>query len=239
MLSCIVVYNNTDYQLYTKASDGAWTYETLDLAATGNMIDTDSDPLADDLTQTSDEENKADQTGSTTESSHALPTFSYTGDDVILQTICSYMMTCNDFSSYYSSETSVYIPAPVIFDTIPEGNDLMVFCNLWSFNYYQNGNTLECESGGEAPARLRLHPNADAPGGYEVIEYLKTGDGSEYAKGIQEFCKGYPGMERKYYEGDGSTPKEISTTLIRMYVQDNDLDIKYYKDYGWDPIPVD
>ena len=31
---------------------------------------------------------------------------------------------------------------------------------------------------------------------------------------------------------------DIRTKLIRMYVQDNALDIRYYKDYGWDPVSV-
>ena len=180
-----------------------------------------------------------DQTGNTTKTSGALPSFSYTGNDAVLATICAYMTESDESQGYYrSSEASVYIPAPVIYDTIPEGEDLVVFCNLWSFIYYRNGNTLECESGGESPARLRLHPNADAPGGYEITEDIRTGDGTDYAKGIEEFCSGYPGMSDKYFYSEESPEKEIRTALLRMYVQDNDLDIKYYKDYGWDPVPV-
>ena len=48
-------------------------------------------------------------------------------------------------------------------------------------------------------------------------------------------------MADKYFNYDESTidtRESIRTTLIRMYVQDNDLNIKYYKDYGWDPVPV-
>ena len=71
-----------------------------------------------------------------------------------------------------------------------------------------------------------------------MIEDLRTGDGSEYVKGIKEFCKGYPGMARKYFDYEGKEREEARTALIRMYVKDNDLDIKYYKDYGWDPVPV-
>lgn len=166
MLSCLVVYSQTDYELYTKQADGTLTCETLNLTVTENN---DSDPAVDHSGQTMDGQTSGDQTGSTTETSGALPTFSYTGDNAVLATICAYMMESDESQGYYrSSEASVYIPAPVIFDTIPEGNDLMVFCNLWSFIYYRNGNTLECDSGGESPARLRLHPDADAPGGYQV-----------------------------------------------------------------------
>lgn len=239
MLSCLVVYRNTDYELYTKKEDGTLLCEKLDLTVTANN---DSDLSGDHSGQTTDGQTSGDQTVGTTETFGALPTFSYTGDDAVLATVCAYMMESDEGQGYYrSSEASVYIPAPVIYDSVSVGEDLLVFCNLWSYCYYQNGNTLECESGGESPARLRLHPDADAPGGYRVIEDIRTGDGADYYEGIKEFCKGYPGMADKYFNYDESsvdTRESIRTSLIRMYVQDNDLNIKYYKDYGWDPVPV-
>lgn len=239
MLSCLVVYGNTDYELYTKKEDGTLLCEKLDLTVTANN---DSDLSGNHSGQTTDGQTSGDQTVGTTETSGALPTFSYTGDDAVLATVCAYMMESDEGQGYYrSSEASVYIPAPVIYDSVSVGEDLLVFCNLWSYCYYQNGNTLECESGGESPARLRLHPDADAPGGYRVIEDIRTGDGADYYEGIKEFCKGYPGMADKYFNYDESsvdTRELIRTSLIRMYVQDNDLNIKYYKDYGWDPVPV-
>lgn len=239
MLSCLVAYGNSDYELYTKNADGTLTCEKLDLTVKVNADNNDANHSNDHSDQTIDGQISGDQSGSTAETSDALPAFSYTGDDAVLATICAYMMESDEGQGYYrSSEASVYIPAPVIYDVKQKDDDLMVFCNLWSFIYYRNGNTLECESGGEAPARLRLHPDSNAPGGYQVIEDLRTGDGSEYAKGIKEFCKGYPGMARKYFNYEGTEREDSRTALIHMYVQDNGLDIKYYKDYGWDPVPV-
>lgn len=247
MLSCLVVYDNTDYELHTSQPDGTLTCEKLDLTIVSNVNDNDpshstghSEQTIDG--QTADGQPHEDPTCNTTETSALLPAFSYTGDDAVLETICAYMMESDEGQGYYrSSEASVYIPAPVIYDVIQKDDDLMVFCNLWSYVYYRSGNTLECESGGESPARLRLHPDVDAPGGYQVIEDIRTGDGSDYYEGIKTFCKGYPGMAEKYFDYDDptiDTRESIRTTLIRMYVQDNDLDIKYYKDYGWDPVPV-
>lgn len=239
MLSCLVVYGQIDYELFTKQADGTLTCEKLDLTVTENN---DSDLSNGNSEQTTDGQNGDGQIDNASQIENALPVFSYTGDDAVLATICAYMMESDESQGYYrSSEASVYIPAPVTFDIKQKDDDLIVFCNLWSFIYYRNGNTLECESGGESPARLRLHPDADAPGGYEVIEDLRTGDGADYYEGIKEFCKGYPGIADKYFNYDESTidtRESIRTTLIRMYVQDNDLDIKYYKDYGWDPVPV-
>lgn len=230
MLSCLLVYDNSDYELYTKNSDGTLDLQKLNL----NFITNNSN----DTTKTND----TSPDGSQNARSDILPTFSYTGEDNVLKAVCDYMMASGEADDYYHRpDASVYIPAPVIYGIKHKDNDLIVFCNLHGYYYYKNGNTLECESGGEAPARLRLHPDADAPGDYEVTEDLRTGDGSEYEKGIQEFCKDYPGMEKKYFSYDQSATSEresIRTTLIRMYVQNNDLDIKYYKDYGWDPVPI-
>ena len=239
MLSCLVVYGNTDYELYTMHADGTLTCETLDLTVKTNEDGNDPNHSTGNSAQTTDGQDNNGQTDDSSHTENTLPVFSYTGDDAVLATICAYMMESDESQGYYrSSEASVYIPAPVIYGVKQKDDDLMVFCNLWNFVYYQNGNTLECESGGESPARLRLHPDADAPGGYQVIEDLRTGDGSEYDKGIKEFCKGYPGMARKYFDYEETDREEARTALIRMYVKNNDLDIKYYKDYGWDPVPV-
>ncbi|MCI5826903.1 MAG: sigma-70 family RNA polymerase sigma factor [Lachnospiraceae bacterium] len=247
MLSCLVVYENSDYELYTKHEDGTLTCEKLELTVRTSTDDNNPSHSSGYSEQTSDAQTtdgqlNGDAAGNTTKTSALLPNFSYTGDDPVLATICTYMMESDESQGYYrSSEASVYIPAPVIYDSVSVGEDLIVFCNLWSYCYYRNGNTLECESGGESPARLRLHPDADAPGGYEVIEDIRTGDGSDYYEGIKDFCKDYPGMADKYFNYDESTidtRESIRTTLIRMYVQDNGLNIKYYKDYGWDPVPV-
>lgn len=222
LLSCLVVYGKTDYELYTKYADGSLSSEKLDLTVT---TDENSAPAASDTETATDPD--------------TLPPFTYTGDDKVLATICAYMTASEAAQSYYSSsEDSVRIPAPLILGIKHKGDDLIVFCNLWSDIYYRNGNTLQSDGGGESPARLRLHPDADAPGGYQVIEDLRTGDGSEYEKGIKAFCKGYPGMKRKYFRDNESKREEIRTELVRMYVRDNGLDIKYYKDYGWDPVPL-
>ena len=231
MLSCLLVYDDSDYELYTKKSDGSFISQKLNL----NFITSNSDDAT--------EETDTDSDDSEDTKANMLPAFSYTGEDDVLKAVCAYIMASGEADDYYHRpDASVYIPAPVIYGIRHKDDDLIVFCNLHGYYYFKNGNTLECESGGESPARLRLHPNTSAPGGYEVIEDLRTGDGSEYEKGIKEFCKGYPGMAKKYFSYDQSAMdarESIRTALIRMYVQNNNLDIKYYKDYGWDPIPVD
>ena len=159
-----------------------------------------------------------------------LPTFAYTGNDKIMKTLCDYMCS-QDYG--YSGE--VYIPAPVVYKTVEEDDCVVVFANLWSFTYNPNGNTLDCEGGGEQPSRLKL--KLDKKGGYTVQEHLEAGDGAEYQKDIEAFCNGYPVSVSKFTE-EGKNYEKIRKELVKMYVDDHGLDFKYYKDYGWDPVSL-
>ena len=162
-----------------------------------------------------------------------LPAFEYTGEDTILKTICDYM--CSEDQGY-DTEDAVYIPAPVIYATVTKGDEVTVFANLWSYVYKQNGNALDCEAGGEQPSRLKL--KSDGNGGYTITEHLTAGDGEEYVKDIEEFCKEYQVSPEKFIQA-GRDDDKIRKELVKMYVDNNNLDIKYIKDYGWDPIPLD
>lgn len=225
ILSCLVVDGESNYELYSKQPDGTIISDKLNMTVIGTPAAADSDAdTSDDAAQAADP--------------NRLPAFSYSGDDAIMATLCEYLNQLDARNMYAHEANSVYIPTPVIYGTEKSSDDIYVFCDLWSYWYYRNGNTLECESGGSAPARLLLHPDSNAASGYEVIEDLRTGDGSEYAAGIEKFCEGFPGMADRYFHSEKSDTDDIRTELIRMYVQDNDLDIKYYKDYGWDPVLV-
>ena len=205
-ISCLVVHTDGTYELYTAGTD-----DTTDVQTETLNVET--------------------TTGSA--SSSELPKFTYSGDDAILKTLCSYMY--EQYSSLYLSDGAVYIPAPVVCKTYTDGDEVTVFANLWSFTYQKNGNTLDCESGGEQPSRLTL--KSDGNGGYTVIEQLSAGDGEEYDSDIQAFCEGYS-ISASDFVSEGQDYDTIRKELIKMYVDDNNLDIKYYKDYGWDPVEL-
>lgn len=162
-----------------------------------------------------------------------LPAFTYTGENTILKTICDDMCSTDQG---YDTEDAVYIPAPVIYATVTRGDEITVFANLWSFVYKQNGNTLNCEAGGSQPSRLKL--KTDGSSGYTIEEQLTAGDGEDYAKDIRSFCKGYQVSAEKFMQS-GQDYEKIRRELVKMYVDNNGLDIRYIKDYGWDPIPLD
>lgn len=205
-IGCLLTYDDGTYKLYTYAVDDPTDVKTEIL----NLN------VSEDATQQKE-----------------LPAFEYTGNDTIIKTICEDMCSTDQG---YDTEDAVYIPAPVIYATVTKGDEITVFANLWSFVYKQNGNTLDCEAGGEQPSRLKL--KSDGNGGYTIEEHLTTGDGEDYDKDIQAFCKGYDVSPEKFMQS-GHDYEAIRKELVRMYVDNNRLDIKYIKDFGWDPIPLD
>lgn len=238
MLSCLVANKDSIYQLYTKLPDGSFVSEPLNLVVVVDHASSDSVLENTGRTDQSDGERRTPQTPEQKEP-ETLPEFVYSGDDPVMETLCAYLKEVEENEKFGSlSEDNVYIPAPLIFDTVEEGDDLVVFCNLWSYVFYRNGNMLVCESGGEAPARLRLVKNEKKPGGYDVVEDIRGGEGSEYETEIKKFCKGYPGMEKKYFS-EKYDHNDAQKDMVSMYVRDNNLSVKFLKHSGWDPVPLD
>lgn len=171
-----------------------------------------------------------------------LPEFVYTGGDPALKPICDYMVQ-QGTENYYLPDGSVCIPAFVIYDKIERDGSLYVFGNFWIHNYYQNGNTLEEISGGAYPARFELKQNNPEVHGrtYEILEITVAGDGPDYDRDIRKFTEGFDGVYQKYFgdwEKTQTAYQETRKEYIRMYEEQNHLGIKYYKDYGWEPVAI-
>ena len=66
----------------------------------------------------------------------------------------------------------------------------------------------------------------------------ETGDGAMYDEGIRAFTEGYPEVYEMYVSGDPNACDAAQREFVSMYVKDNNLDIKYMKNYGWDPVPL-
>lgn len=163
-----------------------------------------------------------------------LPEFQYSGDDAVLAALCR--LTLEEESDKYApDEDSVFIPAPYVLHSLQDGDDLVVFWTMQIYGYYRNGNTLCDNAGGINAAIARLTP--DKAGGYTVTEYRQAGVGADNEADIRAWCGEY-GLSGNIYQSEKADRQNIRTELIRMYVEDNSLDIKFYKDYGWDPVPL-
>jgi RNA polymerase sigma factor (sigma-70 family) len=163
-----------------------------------------------------------------------LPKFVYTGEDKAIQAICEYLAETEEEED---DENSVWIPSFVIFKEAKAKGEYLVFGNFWSDSYKLTGNILESTSGGEMPACFHLIKDGE---GYQVASVEQAGDGTNYAKDIKNFTKGYWGLYRKYmdYEAIQEARDKAQKEYLQMYVRDNQLDVKYFKEFGWDPVEI-
>jgi hypothetical protein len=54
---------------------------------------------------------------------------------------------------------------------------------------------------------------------------------------VKAFTKGYPGVYLKMMSSNISREDALKEYL-QMYVESHQLDIQYYKEYGWDPVEI-
>lgn len=160
-----------------------------------------------------------------------VPPFTYSGENKAIKAICDYMFV-TDWKN--AEEGVIYIPGFVIFKEVEENGEYLVFGNFWYYGYQLNGNMLESTCGGEMPACFHLIESED---GYSVVSVDQAGDGTDYMADIEEFTKNYEGLADMYSHNDENRTKGM-LEYARMYVTDNELDVKYIKEFGWDPIPL-
>ena len=106
----------------------------------------------------------------------------------------------------------------------------------FSYGYVRNGNMLEQTSGGSMPACFHLKKTED--GNYVVVSVDRARDGSYYGDDVKEFCKGYFGLATKVMSSDTEERRAAASEYAAMYVVQNNLDIEYIKEYGWDPYKI-
>lgn len=162
-----------------------------------------------------------------------LPEFSYTGGNPAIAAIWEYRK--EEALNSYGFEDQIVLPGYIIYKEVQTDEELLVFGNFYEYGYQQMGNVLESTSGGEMPACFHLK---ETPEGYEVVSVEVAGDGAEYDGKIREFTQDYPEVYELFFSGDPNVCDDAQKEYVSMYVKDNNLDIKYMKNYGWDPIPL-
>lgn len=160
-----------------------------------------------------------------------LPEYTYTGDDAAVGIICESL--AKDEQGWYG-DGGVIIPAPVVYGQEKDGDELLVYGNFWVDRYIKQGNTLISVSGGAMPACYHLKQTGKE---YMIVSVDMAEDGEGYADSIKEFTKGHSEYYDKFMSSEGQD-ENIRKEMIKAYCDANDLGIKYYKDYGWDPVEL-
>ncbi len=162
-----------------------------------------------------------------------LPMFEYTGDDKAIAAICDWFY---EDALRHAERGQIWIPGFIIRHEEDKNGEHLVFGNFWNYGYKKNGSMMEQVSGGEWPSCFHMKELAD--GSYQMVSVDRARDGSLYAKDIKEFCKGYFGLASKIMKNDTEERRAAAKEYVAMYVEQNNLDIEYIKEYGWDPYEI-
>ena len=162
--------------------------------------------------------------------------FYYTGDEEYLKSITNYMINQNHFST----KNAIDIPSPnIIKYDDSDLNDIKVYGDFWIYGYVLVGDTFNNVHGGSFPGCMHLE---NKNGKFNVISFDVAEDGSNFDESIKKICNNEEELYNKMFEAMDSTTDEsinIRKEYIKMYRDEYNLDIKYYKDYGWRRVSID
>jgi hypothetical protein len=161
-----------------------------------------------------------------------LPDYEYPGPESFFTELYDYV---EDFNKDYD-EADVSIPCVRIIEMDESDNsDIKVFGEFDIYNYNLDGDTLSCVSGGNYPGLI--HVAMDDEGDYEVTGFEVVLDGNQFDASAKEiFGDKYDAFIKMNSNQDDR--EKVRAQIISNYVFANNLDIKYYQDYGWDKVEL-
>jgi len=166
-------------------------------------------------------------------SASALPAYKYPGTEEMYAEITDYLIkTCGS----HFEKAGVCIPyfEKVAVDDSNK-DDIIFYGSFWVDNFDQKGDTLECVSGGHFPGAIHLKK---LDKGYDVSKMDSVEDGSNFDPSAKKiYGKYYDDFMKIYSDNDAN--QKVRKQFISDYVKANNLDIKAYKDYGWDPVSLE
>ncbi len=225
------------------SKDGSGLYETaivrdymegiLSFELTGHNSGDDAIdiPVSDNLAMIIDSLEFLDYEG-TAVNSDKIPAYEYPGPELFYSVLYKYMT--DELGKGYP-KSDVCIPCPIIVKVDEsDKDDIRVYGDFWVFNYDLSGDTLENTSGGSYPGCIHVKLTDE---GYEVVSMDVTEDGSGYSESAKKIFGEYYDDFSKL-NSDEKEREKIRAQIIANYVYDNNLDIKAYKDFGWDPVSL-
>lgn len=182
-----------------------------------------------------------DSGGTKSNKAGELPAYHYQGNDLMEEALvkCFY----DDWSRYQgqyvngrkvyndpvSDRTDLILPLIDIVGVKKGKKYTKVYGTFRRGEYSLSGNTLyeAGEGGGIGAAYLKKTKN-----GYQVKKILHPRDGGFYKQDLLKFCEGDNELVSRIQDNDLS---RIAVKTLKEYVKQNNLDIRYFKEFGWDP----
>lgn len=108
--------------------------------------------------------------------------------------------------------------------------DSCVWGDFWVFWYNIAGDTLKTVSGGSHPGKMTLTYANNQP---QVIDFERVEDGSRFMPTAKRIFGDYLDIFMNMHSNE-SVREAVRREQLSEYVQQNNLSVHYYQDYGWE-----
>jgi len=144
-------------------------------------------------------------------------------EQAVRQAICDYLL--REIAPYYL-QGEICVPALLI----AHEEDSCVWGDFWVFWYNIAGDTLKTVSGGDHPGKMTLTYANDQP---QVIDFERVEDGSRFMPTAKRIFGDYLDIFMNMHSNE-SVREAVRREQLSEYVQQNNLSVHYYQDYGWE-----
>lgn len=168
--------------------------------------------------------------------SSTLQAYVYIGDDPVMKAATNELLKQGE--KYYMPEEVDSVVIPLIYPVeIREGDgETLFYGNFGVCVFVRSGNTMESVSGGMSPGLMHISTAPEAV----VTEYEQAEDGGGFYESVERMCQNDKELIEKLSQGVPGSYSEMLVKALKEYIVNNGLEneIKYLKEYGWDPIEI-
>ena len=111
-----------------------------------------------------------------------------------------------------------------------EPASMSVFGDFWVFWYNIAGDTLKTVSGGDHPGLITIHYENNQP---QVVAFDRVEDGSQFTPSAKRIFSGRYDIFINMHSNE-AVREAVRCEQLSEYVLQNDLNVRYYQDFGWE-----
>ena len=148
-------------------------------------------------------------------------------EQAIRQAICDYLL--REVAPYYL-QGELCVPSLMMV----REEDSCVWGDFWVFWYKVEGDTLKTVSGGSHPGKMTLTYANNQP---QVVDLERVEDGSRFMSTAKRIFGDYLDIFMNMHSNE-SVREAVRREQLCEYVQQNNLNVHYYQDYGWDAVEI-
>ena len=112
-----------------------------------------------------------------------------------------------------------------------EPESVSVFGDFWVFWYNIAGDTLKAVSGGDHPGLITISYENNQP---QVVAFERVEDGSRFTPSAKRIFSGRYDIFINMHSNEW-VREAVRREQLSEYVLQNDLNVHYYQDFGWEP----